>query len=766
MNNECTNRNIGDKLFAYEMGMLSEEESREFEEHLIDCPHCCKLVEEFMETSRLLRTDDDVKAAGRRLSLPDSSTADTSAPIRKKRSRITAIIPAAAVVIAAVLLLVLRPWHVQISPTSDAVAVENRVMIAYFDNIADPEDEERLGEIAANLLITDLSGSQFVSVVSSQRLYDLLKLLGQEGEKVLNVTTASEVASRARAHWLLVGSILQVEPSIIVTTQLIDVEKGHIEASQRIEGEPEDDIFAVIDKLTVGIKRDLTLPAGASSETDRPVSEVTTSSQEAYKHYLEGQEYMNKFYWPEAENSFQKAVELDTTFAMAYYYLAGLMDKKLIHRAVKYIDRASVSEQYLIRSREALVSGDAPTAIAELESMVKHFPEDKYAYYSLGALEFAEERWELAVGYFNKAIDIDPLFKAAVNMIAYSYNNLGDFNSAIATIDKYISMVEDEANPYDSRGDLFASNEMYEQAMDSYREALRIKPDFRASREKLGELLLYLHRYVEADSQIAFLREADTPYDRSTGCLLTATLSMSQGKFKESLTLLDECIERDSVERKRPWVYSSMADVHLCRALIFRALHKQDEALASMETAMRLYRLSYPGDKTPFAYLVAEYRAEVGNIDDAERIIESDLAESYDVSESGSFGYAYARAAVELAKNNLDSALVYARQCIKIEKSILSMSLLVRINVELGRFEEAESILTEITTKREFWRPCYTTMHTLAYFSLAKVYEELNEPVKAVEYYRKFIGLWEDGDANIPDLIYARSRLEALGSGI
>ncbi|NIM45602.1 MAG: hypothetical protein GTO54_08270, partial [Nitrososphaeria archaeon] len=101
-------------------------------------------------------------------------------------------------------------------------------------NLADPEDERKLGEITSNLLITDLSESQYLDVVSSQRLYDILKLLGREGEKKIDRNVATEVARKAGSRWMLSGSILQVEPQMIITSQLVDVESGSAIASQRI----------------------------------------------------------------------------------------------------------------------------------------------------------------------------------------------------------------------------------------------------------------------------------------------------------------------------------------------------------------------------------------------------------------------------------------------------------------------------------------------------------------------------------------------------
>ncbi|UCD93533.1 MAG: protein kinase, partial [Candidatus Zixiibacteriota bacterium] len=170
-----------------------------------------------------------------------------------KRSYRGFLIPAAIVVVA-VLVLILKPWKFEVGPSLEAVAAENRLAIMYFDNLADPADSLRYGEIVTNLLITDLSESQFLQVVSSQRLYDILKLLGREGEKKINREIASQVAQKAEAKWMLMGSILQMEPHIMLTAQLVEVASGNAVATQRVSGEPGEMIFPLVDRLTVAIK--------------------------------------------------------------------------------------------------------------------------------------------------------------------------------------------------------------------------------------------------------------------------------------------------------------------------------------------------------------------------------------------------------------------------------------------------------------------------------------------------------------------------------
>jgi hypothetical protein len=60
---ECTNRDIGDLLHAYEIGILSEEEVERFEKHLLECEYCNDLLNSFEREARLLTASERVKAA-------------------------------------------------------------------------------------------------------------------------------------------------------------------------------------------------------------------------------------------------------------------------------------------------------------------------------------------------------------------------------------------------------------------------------------------------------------------------------------------------------------------------------------------------------------------------------------------------------------------------------------------------------------------------------------------------------------------------------
>ena len=200
-----------------------------------------------------------------------------------------------------------------------ATASENSLAIMYFDNVADPADSDKHAQMITSLLITDLSESQHLQVVSRQRLYDLLKSLGKESQTTIDRNTATEIAKKAGVKWMLTGQILQSSPRFMITSEVADASTGKVKSTQKIAGETNEEIFSVVDKLSAAVRSDLATTSEARQEVDRPVANVTSNSEEAYKEYLAGFDQFEKFFEWEAREHFLRAVALDSNMAMAYY---------------------------------------------------------------------------------------------------------------------------------------------------------------------------------------------------------------------------------------------------------------------------------------------------------------------------------------------------------------------------------------------------------------------------------------------------------------
>ncbi|MEJ2379518.1 MAG: protein kinase, partial [Pseudolabrys sp.] len=265
-----------------------------------------------------------------------------------------------AIAAALVLFFIVNPFKDK-SGVDGGTAVANTLAIMYFDNMAQTGDPDRLGEIIAELLITNLSQSEDLEVLSSQRLYDILKLQGKEGAKVIDRSTATEIAEAAKARWMMLGSILQVTPNLVVTTQLVDVATGTIAGSQRLTGAPGETVFTLVDRMTGQTRDELGVPVALNVETPKPVADVTTSSLDAYRHYVEGLDNNYKLYYADAAEDFRRAIEIDSTFAMAYFHYAMASTKTnnvvgalaAIQHAGRFIGRVSEKERLYIEAMQA-----------------------------------------------------------------------------------------------------------------------------------------------------------------------------------------------------------------------------------------------------------------------------------------------------------------------------------------------------------------------------------------------------------------------------
>ncbi len=758
----CSDKHFEKMLYAYELGMLSDEDRREVELHQMECDHCFHRAKEFREAARLLRHDALIRESIHAISAKQHSGEGTEVPQTSlsapRRKFWPALLPASLAAAVVLILLLLKPFSIEFKPSQDAIALENRLTVMYFRNLADPDDPQRLGEIVSSLLITDLSESHYVRVTSSQRLHDILRSLGEEDTKVFDKQIALGIARKAGARWVLTGEILQQEPTYVVVSQLVDIPTGDVIASQRVESDTGEAIFPLVDRLTVEVKEDLSLPARAADEVDRDVADVTTHSRDAYRLYLEGIELSDKYYAAEAAEKFQRAVEIDSSFAMAYYHLAALRDQSLIEKAVEYSAGASRRERHYIMSLDASLSGRINQAIEELKKIVEYYPDEKEAFYRLGALYGNAGQMDSAISCYERAVSIDPLYKPAHNQLAYAYSATGDVEQAIEAINKYIAIAPDEANPYDSRGDIYAAYGRIEEAIKSYSQALRVKPDYNVSLRNLGSMYLFNKEYARADSCFQMLTLADNIADRVSGRFCMAYAPIYQGKFDEAIMILDEGIEanrRDGTGQPYP-CFSYL------KAMIFWEIDDTASALRDIEMAVAGFGI-YQSEIVQRRNLYVQLLAEAGHFTQAEEVVR-ELKADIDKTDYTLMHYWYALGSIELAKGNSDEAVELFEKATE-ESPALSYSvqyMLAKSYLDAGRFEDAavgfEKLLAVYSEQRHYW----TTWTVKLHYHIGIAYEQSSRYDKAIQHYDEFLSFWGNAGHEVEEIEDVTARLARL----
>jgi tetratricopeptide (TPR) repeat protein/TolB-like protein len=703
------------------------------------------------------------------------SAVSAPAPARPRRKAGWLVLPAVAGAVVLALLLVFKPWTLEIQSTHEAEASADRLAVMYFDNLTDPDDAQRRGEVVSSLIISDLSESRQLQVVSSQRLYDLLKNLGREGTRKITPDVATEVARKANARWMLTGRILSAEPNWVVSAELSDVATGDLLASPSVTGASGERIFEVVDRLTSEIKRHMALPEGSLADVDKPVIELTTESSDAYRLYLEGKELENRFFIPEAEAKYREALTYDSTFAMAYYGIAGcrmaywndfLGARVAALAALRHVKHTSERDGQLIRGLAALVEGRDEEAISQYQNVIDKDPEDKEAWEQLGFIYqfFAPARdYRRAIEMYTQVIKIDPLYKNSYNSLAYAYDAVGDLEQSLWAINKYIELAPGEPNPYDSRAELLAKNGRLPEALDSYLQALNVKADYLPSLQGLIGLYCHAGLYDKAERLAASMVEHDLPDLQWRGLVSRAAIAMHQGKAKRALGLLAEAVD---FAKATPALQNQVAAGYSGRAFLRAFLGDQKGAFEELKKAHEA-RLGSLNAKEADAWRLSEQVdvcSKFGPPAKADSILAllEPLVGLPNGPDSSSYWKLVSRS--RFYRGDYDSAIVYIQQGGGEQMEFSELVWLGRAYAGKRQLRDAASYLERANAMFDINRRSSVVHSVMVHFWLGEVYEKSGRTQDAVREYRSFLDIWKDADPGIQEIADAQSRLAALQS--
>jgi len=190
--------------------------------------------------------------------------------------------------------------------TADAIPASAparpRVVVAFFENNSGDAEADWLSRGLPEMLTTDLSRSKDLEVIATQRLHDLLASAGRDPEEILDRSTASELARWAGADIVISGSVFRSGRRYRIDAQAYDTASGAVTVARKVEGE---DLFVMVDELTSGLREGLQFSAVEAA----PLLMVTTSSEEAFRHYTRGRAYYDSLDLEAAEDQFKIGVE-------------------------------------------------------------------------------------------------------------------------------------------------------------------------------------------------------------------------------------------------------------------------------------------------------------------------------------------------------------------------------------------------------------------------------------------------------------------------
>jgi len=389
-----------------------------------------------------------------------------------KREKKKWILP---VVIVATIIVVSIVWHFyqsSMKPDIEPASVEKMA----FPFMSEDPKQEYLSDGITEQIISTLSKvpSMFVIARTSTFAYK---------DKPVKV---QKVAEELGVRYVLEGSVRKAEDRLRITVQLVDALTGHHMWSESYDRELKD-IFALQDDISMEV---LTAMQVKLSEGEQAlVSRKGTKNLKAYLKLLEGNEQaylMNKEASIRAKQLYEEAIALEPEYSAAY----GLLGLSHLGDALFGWTKSPVESLHKAfeLSQKTLSLDDS----------------NPIPYRTISNIYLLQKKYEKAIVNAQQAVELSPNASVIIFNLGWILRCAGRPKEGIPLLEKAIRL---DPIPsvilLDSLGRAYFLTGQYEEAIEEYKKAVKLAPDYRDSHVGLAATYAVIGREKEARSEVS-----------------------------------------------------------------------------------------------------------------------------------------------------------------------------------------------------------------------------------------------------------------------
>src|SRR2546426_5991208 len=252
-----------------------------------------------------------------------------------------------------------------------------------------------------------------------------------------------------------------------------------------IRSDAKEDIFAVQSEIAQKVAGELEVHIKKSERVS--LIKKATESKEAYTLYLEGRYFLNnrtEESLKKAIERFDKALEKDPQYALA---CTGVADSYAVLALLEFLPPKEAFPKARTAAEKAV---EIENGLAE-------------AHTSLALIRFQYDwDWEGAEKEFKRAIELNPSYAPAHQFYADFLKSQGRFDEALTEMSYAAALDPLSLSINTGVGHVLYLSRQYDQAIEQYRNTIKLNPNFVQARLWFGRPYLQKKMYKEAIAEL------------------------------------------------------------------------------------------------------------------------------------------------------------------------------------------------------------------------------------------------------------------------
>jgi len=288
------------------------------------------------------------------------------------------------------------------------------IVLADFQNTT---GEQVFDDALRQGLAVGLEQSPYLHVLSDRKASVTLRQMGRAPDERLAGQVALEVCQRSGSKVIVQGSISTLGRIYLIGVTALRCDTGDAVAHEQTEAKQKEEIIGALGTASTRLREHLGESVLSIKKYNAPLEQVTTNSLEALKAYGSAYWALGRGEDRLAISLFQRAVELDPNFAMAYGQLSSAyrnlgeteLSRQNAVKAFQLKERLTESERLEIESwYNVFVTGDLERATQIYELELQNYPPKPDVLNDLGATYVSLGRYEKALDLFRQVQQLEP----------------------------------------------------------------------------------------------------------------------------------------------------------------------------------------------------------------------------------------------------------------------------------------------------------------------------------------------------------------------